>query len=110
MYYEHLKHSGELPIMGVNTFLRPANLAQGEAQPTELIRSTTAEKEQQLNNVIAYRERNAARGDAALSRLRHTAREKGNIFAELVETVKYCSLGQISHSLFGVGGRYRRNM
>jgi methylmalonyl-CoA mutase len=110
MYYEHLKHSGELPIMGVNTFLRPANLAQGEARPTELIRSTPAEKEQQLNTVIAFRDANAAHGDDALIRLRTTAREKGNLFAELMETVKYCSLGQISHSLFGVGGRYRRNM
>jgi methylmalonyl-CoA mutase len=110
MYYEHLKHSGELPIMGVNTFLRPANLAQGEAQPTELIRSTPAEKEQQLNTVIAFRDVNAAHGDDALIRLRTTAREKGNLFAELMETVKYCSLGQISHSLFGVGGRFRRNM
>ena len=110
MYYEHLKHSGELPIMGVNTFLRPAHLGQGEAQDTELIRSTATEKEQQLDNVLAFQKRNAPHSDTTLARLREAAREKGNLFTELMETTKHCSLGQITHALFGVGGRYRRNM
>lgn len=110
MYYEHLKHSGELPIMGVNTFLRPANLGPAETQPTELIRSTPAEKEQQLDNVVAFRKANDVEGEKALARLCDTARTKGNLFAELMETVKYCSLGQITRALYGVGGRYRRNM
>jgi len=110
MYYEHLKHSGQLPIMGVNTFLRPSHLGDGEAQPTELIRSTSTEKEQQLANVQAFQRRNAGRAERSLGRLQRAARNKDNLFTELLETVKTCSLGQITRTLFDVGGRYRRNM
>jgi len=110
LYYETLKHSGELPIMGVNTFLRPESLKGGESQPSELIRSTEKEKQQQLNNLNRFQKRNKDKSAKALERLENAARQHQNIFGELMETVKYCSLGQISSSLFKVGGQYRRNM
>jgi methylmalonyl-CoA mutase len=107
MHYEHLKHSGELPIVGVNTFLNPAPPEMGAI---ELIRSTEAEKQQQIENLRAFHARNAHRAPAALERLKQTAREDGNLFEALLETVKCCSLGQISTALYEVGGQYRRNM
>ncbi len=110
MLYEHLKHSGELPIIGVNTFLRPSGLAGGQSQPTELIRSTTEEKEQQIRNLRAFRDRNSADQAAAIARVQETATRHGNVFDELLECVKVASLGQISGALYEVGGQYRRNM
>jgi methylmalonyl-CoA mutase len=107
LHYEHLKHSGELPIVGVNTFLNPN---PAELGATELIRSTEEEKRQQIDNLRAFHARNAGRAPAALERLKQVAREDGNLFAELLETVKSCSLGQISAALYEVGGQYRRNM
>ena len=107
LHYEHLKHSGELPIIGVNTFLNPH---PAELGAIELIRSTEEEKRQQIDNLRAFHARNADRAPAALERLKHVAREDGNLFAELLETVKACSLGQISAALYEVGGQYRRNM
>jgi methylmalonyl-CoA mutase len=108
LYYESLKHSGELPIVGVNTFLHPH--PQHSAQPTELIRSTKEEKEQQIANVKAFWQVHQETGSGALHRLRDVAVQNGNIFAELMEAVKSCSLGQISSTLYQVGGQYRRNM
>ncbi len=107
MHYEHLKHSGELPIIGVNTFL---NRAPKEMGAIELIRSTDAEKQQQIQNLEAFHRRHADRAAPALNRLKQVARDNGNIFEELLETVKVCSLGQISSALYEVGGQYRRNM
>ncbi|HMP87982.1 MAG TPA: methylmalonyl-CoA mutase family protein [Lacibacter sp.] len=108
LHYEHLKHTGELPIVGVNTFLNkqgsPTNI------PGEVIRSTTEEKEQQIINLQAFWQRNSGNGAVALQRLKGAAVNNGNLFAELMETVKYCSLGQITHALYEVGGQYRRNM
>jgi methylmalonyl-CoA mutase len=109
LHYESQKHSGELPIVGVNTFLAP----EGEAQATqarELIRSSEAEKQTCLGNLRAFHARHADRAPAALARLRETALRGGNVFEELLETVKVASLGQISDALFEVGGRYRRSM
>ena len=110
MLYEHKKHSGELPIIGVNTFLNPRADEEGFNVPGELARATREEKEQQIANLRAFQERNGELAPAALKRLQEVAVSGGNIFAELMETVKYASLGQISHALYEVGGQYRRNM
>ncbi|HJU84138.1 MAG TPA: methylmalonyl-CoA mutase family protein, partial [Holophagaceae bacterium] len=107
MHYEHLKHSGELPIVGVNTFLNPTPPKLGAI---ELIRSTEAEKQQQIDNLAAFHARNADRAPAALAKLKDVARAGGNLFEELLDAAKVCSLGQISQALYEVGGQYRRNM
>jgi methylmalonyl-CoA mutase len=108
LYYESLKHNGELPIIGVNTFLNKKG--SPTILPGEVIRSTTEEKEQQIQNLQAFWKRNESRSDEMLNRLKEVAINNGNLFEELMETVKYCSLGQITHALFEVGGQYRRNM
>lgn len=109
LYYESKKHSGELPIIGVNTF---KNDKPGEEDETkiELIRSTETEKKQQIENLEQFRKRNEQETEAALAQLKEVARTNGNLFEELMETVKVASLGQISHALYEVGGQYRRNM
>jgi methylmalonyl-CoA mutase len=108
LQYEHLKHTGELPIVGVNTFLNKKG--SPTKVPDEVIRSTNEEKEQQIQNLHSFWERNAEKNKTALKNLKATALNNGNMFAELMETVKYCSLGQITHALYEVGGQYRRNM
>jgi methylmalonyl-CoA mutase len=108
LYYEHQKHSGELPLIGVNTFLNKKG--SPTILPTEVIRSTTEEKEQQIKSLQAFWKRNENRSAEMLQRLKSAAINNGNLFAELMETVKYCSLGQITHALYEVGGQYRRNM
>jgi methylmalonyl-CoA mutase len=110
MLYEHKKHSGELPIIGVNTFLNPRADEEGFNVPGELARATKEEKEQQIANLRAFQEQNRDAAPQALRRLQEVAVAGGNIFAELMETVKVASLGQISHALYEVGGKYRRNM
>ncbi|MDQ1094017.1 methylmalonyl-CoA mutase [Xanthomonas sacchari] len=113
LYYEHKKHDGSLPLVGVNTFL-PKEHAGETATEIELIRSTEQEKDQQIGNVQDWqRRRNAlalAADGAGLGALQRTARERRNVFAALMEAVKTHSLGQISHALYEVGGEYRRNM
>ncbi|WP_139491046.1 fused isobutyryl-CoA mutase/GTPase IcmF [Brevibacillus dissolubilis] len=108
MYYEMKKHTGELPIIGVNTFLNPN--ASEEDYEIELARADVEEKEHQIQNLRAFQERNKDTAPEALRRLQEVAVSGGNIFAELMETVKYASLGQISAALYEVGGQYRRNM
>lgn len=108
MLYEHRKHSGELPIIGVNTFIDP-NRTQGVVE-LELARSTAAEKESQIAAVADFKARNADRAPAALERLRQVALRGDNLFAELLHTVRVCTLGQITEALFAVGGQYRRSM
>jgi methylmalonyl-CoA mutase len=108
LYYEHQKHTGELPLIGVNTFLNKKG--SPTLIPNEVIRSTSLEKEQQIGNLQAFHERNKGKVEEMLSKLKSVAIRDGNIFAELMETVKYCSLGQITHALYEVGGQYRRNM
>ncbi len=110
MVYEHRKHSGDLPIVGVNTFLRPAHLRRREEEPIELIRSTEDEKRQQIANVRAFQKRNEGGGSEALAAVQHAAQEHRNVFDELLECVKVASLGQISGALYEVGGQYRRSM
>lgn len=108
LYYESLKHTGELPIIGVNTFLNKKG--SPTILPNEVIRSTTEEKEQQIQNLKAFWKRNEVNCQQALDKLKAAAINNDNIFAELMECVKYCSLGQITHALYEVGGQYRRSM
>ncbi len=108
MYYEMKKHTGELPIIGVNTFLNPNS--SEEDYEIELARATEEEKEQQIQNLRAFQEAHREEAGPALRRLQEVAVSGGNIFAELMETVKVASLGQITAALYEVGGQYRRNM
>ncbi|MGN6166122.1 MAG: methylmalonyl-CoA mutase family protein [Flavisolibacter sp.] len=108
LYYEHQKHTGELPLIGVNTFLNKNG--SPTILPMEVIRSTKEEKEQQIQNLHAFWKRNETKGETSLKKLKEVAINNENIFSELMETVKYCSLGQITHALYEVGGQYRRNM
>ncbi len=108
MYYETLKHTGEFPIVGVNTFLNKNG--SPTVLPGEVIRSTTEEKELQIANLDAFHKRHAAKSKEMLERLKTVAVNNGNLFEELMEVVKYCSLGQITHALYQVGGQYRRSM
>ena len=110
MYYEQLKHTGELPIIGVNTFLSP-NVDHGESiSNLELARATEGEKQSQLKRRNEFVEKNKDKAPEAIRRLKETALADGNIFAEMMNTVRYCTLGQITQALFEVGGKYRRNM
>ena len=108
MLYEHRKHTGELPVVGVNTFL-PAEGAEASTE-VELMRGTDAEKQRQLDGVERFHRRHADAAPAALAALQETARTGGNVFEALLETVRVASLGQITTALFEVGGQYRRNM
>ena len=108
LFYEMQKHTGEYPIVGVNTFLNKKG--SPTIVPNEVIRSTTEEKEQQIKNLQSFWKRNENKSTEMLGRLKKIAIDNGNLFAELMETVKYCSLGQITHALYEVGGQYRRNM
>lgn len=108
LYYEHQKHTGELPLIGVNTFL--SKNGSPTVLPQEVIRSTTEEKEQQITNLQNFWKRNEHRAADELKKLKEVAVRNGNIFEQLMETAKYCSLGQITHALYEVGGQYRRNM
>lgn len=108
LHYESLKHSGAYPIIGVNTFLN----AKGSPTiiPSEVIRSTKEEKDFQIHTLETFHQRHGAESGTALKRLQEVVINNGNIFSELMETVKYCSLGEITHALYEVGGQYRRNM
>ena len=108
LQYETLKHTGELPIIGVNTFLNKKG--SPTILPNEVIRSTSEEKQQQIQNLLQFQKRNIGKSEQALIRLKKAAINNENLFGELMETVKYCSLGQITHALYEVGGQYRRNM
>ncbi len=108
LYYESLKNSGQLPVIGVNTFLNKNG--SPTILPAEVIRSTEQEKKEQINSVKAFQEHHVDKSKQMLKRLQETAVKNENIFNELMETVKYCSLGQITHALYEVGGQYRRNM
>jgi len=103
-----LKHTGEYPIIGVNTFL--SSKGSPTVLPREVIRSTTEEKEFQIQTVQNLQQRSGDKGKEMLHQLQQVAIHNGNVFEALMETVKYCSLGQITQALFEVGGQYRRNM
>jgi methylmalonyl-CoA mutase len=108
MHYEHKKHDGSYPIVGVNTFRSP----HGEAVPQkiELIRSSEAEKQSQLKRLRQFQSKHEATAPETLERLRQAVMRDENVFAVLMDAVRVCSLGQITHALFEVGGQYRRNM
>jgi methylmalonyl-CoA mutase len=108
MHYEMLKHTGEYPIIGVNTFRNP----HGDPVPTalELARSTEEEKQSQLNRLNDFHARHAAESPAMLKRLQAAVIDNGNVFEVLMDAVRCCSLGQITNALFAVGGQYRRSM
>ena len=110
LYYEQKKHSGELPIIGVNTYLNPNPPSEEEINSMELARATKEEKEHQIQALKAFQEKHKDEAEEALNRLKKVAASGGNIFAELMETVKVASLGQITKALYEVGGQYRRNM
>ncbi len=114
LFYEHQKHSGELPIIGVNSFLNPEEKAP-EKTTLELARSDDNEKKDQINRLRAFQARHSREGgnpvsEKALAHLKQTAISDGNVFEALMEAVRVCSLGQITHALFEVGGQYRRSM
>jgi methylmalonyl-CoA mutase len=108
MHYEMQKHTGEYPIVGVNTFRNP----HGDPVPQalELARSTDAEKQSQLKRLADFQQRNAAEAPAALQRLQAAVIDNRNVFEVLMDAVRVCSLGQITNALFEVGGQYRRSM
>ncbi|MDZ4724555.1 MAG: methylmalonyl-CoA mutase family protein [Leptospira sp.] len=108
LYYETLKHTGEFPIIGVNTFLNKSG--SPTVIPGEVIRSTDDEKSHQINNLNHFKKRNETTSKNSLEKLKTVCRNKNNVFTELLETVKVASLGQISLALYEVGGQYRRNM
>jgi methylmalonyl-CoA mutase len=109
LYYEARKMSGELPIVGVNTFLAPGG-GGATPQAVELIRSTTAEKDQQIANLKAWKARYADVSGGRLAELVERARSGANTFESLLGATRVASLGQISGALYGVGGQYRRSM
>jgi len=110
IYYELLKHTGEYPIVGVNTFRDPHAGAEELNDDVELARATEDEKESQLNRLAEFKKQHETESPEALKRLQKAAKAGDNIFAELMNTVRVCSLGQITQALYDVGGRYRRNM
>jgi methylmalonyl-CoA mutase len=109
MLYEHKKHNGSLPIVGVNMFLPTSEQAQ-EGGLVELMRSSEEEKQQQVRAVESWAIRHTHEAKQALDGLQKVAQAKGNTFEALMNAVKTCSLGQISDALYRVGGEYRRNM
>jgi methylmalonyl-CoA mutase len=108
MHYEMQKHTGEYPIVGVNTFRNP----HGEPVPEhiELARSTEEEKQSQLKRLAEFHARHAKAAPAMLERLQQAVIDNRNVFEVLMDAVRVCSLGQITHALFEVGGQYRRSM
>lgn len=112
LHYESLKHTGEYPIIGVNTFRKPHVGGEGDAAPQqiELARSTEEEKKSQLKRLQEFHHRHAHEAPATLEKLKRTVIDNGNVFAVLMDAVRCCSLGQITNALFEVGGQYRRNM
>jgi len=108
LHYETLKHTGEYPIVGVNTFLN--SKGSPTILPAEVIRSTKEEKEAQITALEAFKQRHHKKSKVMLKRLQEVAVQNKNVFGELMETVKYCSLGEITNALYSIGGQYRRNM
>jgi isobutyryl-CoA mutase len=109
LYYESLKHDGRLPLIGVNTFL-PKSGSEDQVTTIELMRSTEQEKQDQITAVRSFQSLHDRDAAVALRQLQEVARNRGNVFEALMETVKVASLGQVSGALYDVGGEYRRNM
>ena len=109
MLYEHRKHDGSLPIVGVNTFRKPQS-GDGTPDHVELARATNEEKESQLSRVHAFQDAHTDEAEAALARLKEAATNDENVFAVLMDAARVCSLGQVTEAFFEVGGQYRRNV
>jgi methylmalonyl-CoA mutase len=110
LYYEQLKHDGTLPIIGVNTYINP-DKGQAELRGSAaLTRSSYDEKDQQLQRLESFRQAQGDKRQAALEQLSQVVLQGGNVFAELMHTVRHASLGEIAETLYRVGGRYRRSM
>jgi methylmalonyl-CoA mutase len=110
LYYEHLKHSGEYPIIGVNTFRNPAANFDEENASLELARASDEVKQDQLKRLANFQAKNTDASEEELKKLKQVALSGGNIFNQLMQTVRHCSLGQITNALYEAGGQYRRNM
>jgi methylmalonyl-CoA mutase len=111
LLYEHQKHSGELPLIGINTFVDPSTTGEDwEPEPVELRRASPAEKDDQIARLTDFHSRHCGEVDEALKRLQAVATAGGNVFGELMSTVRVASLGQITRTLYEVGGEYRRNL
>lgn len=110
MYYEQLKHTGQLPIIGVNTYLNPNPKTEEEINSLQVARASKEEKELQIHNLRDFQKTHEGKCEEALNKLKEVALSGGNIFAQLMETVRVASLGQITKALYEVGGKYRRNM
>ena len=110
MYYENMKNSGELPIIGVNSFRDPDRIDEELNEAVELARATEAEKQSQLRRLTEFKKQHETEAPRALKKLQDVALKGDNIFAELMNTVRSCTLGEITQALFDVGGKYRRNM
>lgn len=108
LYYETLKHTGEFPIIGVNTFLNKKG--SPTIVPAEVIRATVEEKEYQISMLDALHQSKEELAQETISRIQEAAIQNDNIFEVLMDAAKHCSLGQITNALFEVGGQYRRNM
>lgn len=108
LFYEAQKHTGKIPIVGVNTFLN--DKGSPTTVPKGVTRSTKEEKEYQIEKVNSFKDRNQKRAPEALAKVKESARRNGNVFGSLMEATKHCSLGQITHALYEVGGQYRRSM
>jgi isobutyryl-CoA mutase len=108
MHYEMLKHTGEYPIIGVNTFL--SSKGSPTLIPGEVIRATEAEKEDQIATVNALQQASGDKSSAALAAIQIAALSGGNVFEAIMDAAKVCSLGQMTETMFAVGGQYRRNM
>jgi methylmalonyl-CoA mutase len=108
LHYEHLKHTGDYPIIGVNTFRNPHG--DPVPDPIELARSTEEEKQSQLKRLQDFQSRHATEAPAMLKKLQQAVIKNENVFAVLMDAVRVCSLGQITNALFEVGGQYRRSM
>ena len=108
LYYENVKHTGELPIIGVNTFL--SSKGSPTVVPGEVIRATEEEKIHQIDMLERLHQHYGENAESRLINLKQSAIQNENIFNSLMEASKYCSLGQITQTMFAVGGQYRRNM
>ena len=111
MYYEHLKHSGDLPIVGVNQFINPKTLEEGYVpESIELARASAEEKNQQLNNLLNFQKSHQSEAEKEITKLKEAALSGSNIFEALMSAARHCSLYQMTQALFEVGGQYRRNL
>ncbi len=110
LYYEQLKHTGQYPIIGVNTFRESDADEDQLSENIELARATEEEKKSQITRLAEFHNKNQEDAPEALKRLQQAALANQNVFEELMNTVKYCSLGQITKALHDVGGKYRRNI